>query len=162
MLSRAKSVGGALWDRERDHDIPVALCIQILHLLRDAVGGYRAPDPWSRFLSAVSTTLTQASDGGSSLLAFATSIRRRDQLLGIGRLELMMRTPISVATGVGQPVRWTATGDVCPGDLNVVSGARHILLIDTSCSLRALVGAFLPKGKAMATRAELKACGSRL
>jgi hypothetical protein len=40
MLSRAKSVGGTLWDRERDHDVPVALRIQILHLLRDVVGGY--------------------------------------------------------------------------------------------------------------------------
>jgi hypothetical protein len=45
MLSRATSVGGTLWDRERDHDVPVALRIQILHLLRDAIGGYRAPDP---------------------------------------------------------------------------------------------------------------------
>ena len=28
-----------------DHDVPVALRIQILHLLREAIGGYRAPDP---------------------------------------------------------------------------------------------------------------------
>jgi hypothetical protein len=49
MLSRATSVGGTLWDRELDDDVPVALPIQILHLLRDAIGGYRAPDPWESF-----------------------------------------------------------------------------------------------------------------
>jgi hypothetical protein len=33
MLSRATSVGGTLWDRELDDDVPVALRIQIVTIL---------------------------------------------------------------------------------------------------------------------------------
>ena len=62
------------------------------------------------------------------------------------------------APGSTRSVKWTATADVCPGVLSVVSGTRHVALDDHSCVLRSLVGKFLPARKAAATRLSLKNC----
>jgi hypothetical protein len=69
---------------------------------------------------------------------------------------------VSVAPGPGQRATWSATGDICPGDLYVVSGTQHITLVDTPCSLRSLIQSLLPVDKALASRKALQSCGPRL
>jgi hypothetical protein len=63
-----------------------------------------------------------------------------------------------IPPGSTSSVKWSAIADVCPGVLNVVSGTRHVSLDDHSCVLRALVGEFLPPGRAAATRVLLNSC----
>jgi hypothetical protein len=53
-------------------------------------------------------------------------------------------------------VRWTATGEECPGVLDVDIGSRHVVLDDTSCALRSLIVSDLPAGEASATRTALR------
>jgi hypothetical protein len=69
---------------------------------------------------------------------------------------------LSVAPGPGQRATWSASGDICPGDLYVVNGTEHITLVDTPCSLRSLIVSLLPADKAQASRNALKSCGPRL
>lgn len=67
-------------------------------------------------------------------------------------------TTSTKARSTATSVKWTASADVCPGVLSVVSGNRHVSLDDKSCVLRSLVGDLLPPGKAAGTRRYLKDC----
>jgi hypothetical protein len=111
--------------------------------------------------------MTRSSDPTTVTLTKAQAQKLRERISSLsnavagGCMEDSTLFIVTVAPGAGQRTTWTATGDVCPGDLYVVSGTRHVTLVDTSCPLRSLVVSLLPKGKALATRKALKTCGPR-
>lgn len=110
--------------------------------------------------------MNPSSDPTSVTLSRSQAIRLRRQILTLSNaptggicMENSTLFVLAVAPGKGMPASWTATGVACPSYLNVADGNSKVSLVDTPCSLRGLIDAILPKGKAMGTRSELKFCG---
>jgi len=65
---------------------------------------------------------------------------------------------ISVRAAGASNAFWRATGDACPGDLNVTSSGAGTILLKQSCALRLWLGSILPSARARTAIDYLENC----